>query len=171
MRFRTAALLAVALLLALTTPALAATASQPPHKVPLKSGGEAEIRAEPYGTGLRVRITVPSGVTITRTDHGGGSSSWGGPLEATNADYDLAYEAYDTWRDDRPQPKRRSIPIFAALLVGGLGALNLFKPRLGWYLSEGWKFRDAEPSDLALFLGQAVGFIAMVAGIIMLFAG
>lgn len=53
------------------------------------------------------------------------------------------------------------------LLIFGL--VNLIKPEWGWYLTEGWKFRDAEPSDLALFFGRASGLICTIVGLVLLF--
>ena len=42
-------------------------------------------------------------------------------------------------------------------------------PRAFWYLHTGWRFKDAEPSDLALGLNRTVGIILGIVGIIFLF--
>ncbi|MFZ5828199.1 MAG: DUF6199 family natural product biosynthesis protein [Bacillota bacterium] len=49
------------------------------------------------------------------------------------------------------------------------GALNFFAPRTMWYISEGWKFKDAEPSDGYLLFGQVLGVILFLVGLIGLF--
>lgn len=40
-----------------------------------------------------------------------------------------------------------------------------------WYMSNGWKFKDAEPSDAALFMGRLGGIIGTILGLIVLFGG
>ncbi|MBI4498433.1 MAG: hypothetical protein HY689_11095 [Chloroflexi bacterium] len=57
------------------------------------------------------------------------------------------------------------MPKIFALIFIALGLLYLFNPRLGWYLSEGWKFRNAEPSDAALVVGRVAGAVAMLVGL------
>lgn len=58
------------------------------------------------------------------------------------------------------------MPWFFALILILLGLLNLLKPEVSWYLSDGWKFKDAEPSDLALGLARVVGVIMIIVGLI-----
>ncbi len=54
---------------------------------------------------------------------------------------------------------------FLGILLIVLGAVNTFAPHAGWYLSYGWRFKDAEPSDLALSVGRVGGIIGIVIGI------
>lgn len=49
-----------------------------------------------------------------------------------------------------------------------LGIIGYAVPRVSRWLSHGRKFRDSEPSDLWLALNQVFGFIAILAGVIML---
>lgn len=53
------------------------------------------------------------------------------------------------------------MPFFVRLIFIALGLVGVINPRLAWYLSDGWKFRDAEPSDTALFMAR-LGGIAML---------
>ena len=55
------------------------------------------------------------------------------------------------------------------LLLILLGVVNAAFPRAMWYLSYGWRFKNAEPSDTALFVGRAGGAVVAVAGVICLF--
>lgn len=55
------------------------------------------------------------------------------------------------------------------LAVIGLGVAEAWHPRFFWYLSDGRKFRNAEPSDLALGLGRLGGVITIVIGLVILF--
>lgn len=49
-----------------------------------------------------------------------------------------------------------------------LGILNLLAPYVGWYMSIGWKLRDAEPSDLALAMNRISGVFMIIVGIFLL---
>lgn len=55
-------------------------------------------------------------------------------------------------------------------LVGMLmlivGIINVLFPRAMWWLKDGWKFRDAEPSDLALTLGRVSGAVLTIAAFV-----
>ncbi|HIR50701.1 MAG TPA: hypothetical protein IAA53_05370 [Candidatus Avoscillospira avicola] len=55
------------------------------------------------------------------------------------------------------------------LLLILLGVVNAAFPRAMWYLSYGWRFKNAEPSDAALLVGRAGGAVVAVAGVICLF--
>lgn len=55
---------------------------------------------------------------------------------------------------------------FIAFLMVLLGALNFVNPRLGWYLSDGWRFRDAEPSDAVLVMNRVLGGIFILVGLV-----
>ncbi|WP_454189863.1 DUF6199 family natural product biosynthesis protein [Paenibacillus sp. Marseille-Q7038] len=50
------------------------------------------------------------------------------------------------------------------IIVGLIAAIS---PYSAWYLSVGWKFKDAEPSDLALGVERIVGIVLVIAGFIM----
>ncbi|MFF2481048.1 DUF6199 family natural product biosynthesis protein [Paenibacillus sp. NPDC058071] len=49
-----------------------------------------------------------------------------------------------------------------------LGIVAVLSPNTAWYLSIGWKFKDAEPSDAALFMHRVGGIIGVVFGLILL---
>lgn len=51
------------------------------------------------------------------------------------------------------------------LIVGGVHALF---PRFCWFLSIGWKLRDAEPSDLYLGVSRFLGSLAGIGGLVVL---
>ena len=50
-----------------------------------------------------------------------------------------------------------------------LGLFHLISPHTAWYLSHGWRFKDAEPSDLALALNRMGGGIALLIGLLLVF--
>ncbi|MFC4812922.1 hypothetical protein [Paenibacillus sp. GCM10023250] len=49
-----------------------------------------------------------------------------------------------------------------------LGLFNALFPYPAWYLSIGWRIKDAEPTEAALFTNRAVGVIAAIVGLIVL---
>ena len=64
-------------------------------------------------------------------------------------------------------PKKASARnIFVGILLMGLGTFYLVSPRTGWYLSYGWRFKNAEPSDAALIFGRISGAVVLVIGIV-----
>lgn len=59
--------------------------------------------------------------------------------------------------------------IFVGLFAIVIGLINAISPETGWYLSHGWKYKDAEPSDAALTTGRISGIAAIIIGIICFF--
>lgn len=53
----------------------------------------------------------------------------------------------------------------AALVFVGLGLLSALFPRVIFFFEEGWKFRDAEPSDTFLLVTRIIGVITVIAGL------
>lgn len=57
---------------------------------------------------------------------------------------------------------------FAILIIG---LFNLFAPRAAWFVSIGWKIRDAEPSDTSLIVYRIGGGVACIIAIFLFIAG
>jgi len=51
-----------------------------------------------------------------------------------------------------------------ALIFIILGIIGTFFPKVSWYISEGWKFKDAEPSTAALIITRVGGVISIMIG-------
>ncbi|QHW34007.1 hypothetical protein GZH47_26590 [Paenibacillus rhizovicinus] len=51
-----------------------------------------------------------------------------------------------------------------------LGIFNAAFPYPAWYMSIGWRIKDAEPTEAALFMNRAVGVIAALVGLIIMFS-
>ncbi|WP_219837592.1 hypothetical protein [Paenibacillus sp. R14(2021)] len=49
-----------------------------------------------------------------------------------------------------------------------LGLFNALFPYPAWYLSVGWRIKDAEPTEAALFTNRAVGVIAAIVGLVIM---
>lgn len=63
------------------------------------------------------------------------------------------------------------MPRWIAFLLMLFGALDFFFPHMMWYLTEGWKFRDAEPSDAYLLFGRVIGVVLFLVGLVMFING
>jgi hypothetical protein len=48
--------------------------------------------------------------------------------------------------------------------------ISIFAPYVGWWMSVGWKLRDAEPSDMALVMYRVGGVIGTIVVILMMFS-
>jgi len=55
--------------------------------------------------------------------------------------------------------------LFGLILIV-FGLISAVSPQSAWYMSIGWKFRDAEPSDAALAMHRITGVIGVIMGII-----
>jgi hypothetical protein len=54
------------------------------------------------------------------------------------------------------------VPIF--FIVSGI--CSLFWPRMMWFLAEGWKFKDAQPSGCYLVATRVGGLLILTVGIV-----
>ena len=116
----------------------------------------------------KVTITYPNGAEYWwRYEQNGGSGGWNGDYDTdryadgwtlVNA---LSYKAH--------QETDGSGNGFLGLLLMALGLFHLISPHTTWYLSHGWRFKDAEPSDLALALNRMGGGIALLIGLLLVF--
>jgi hypothetical protein len=57
---------------------------------------------------------------------------------------------------------------FVGFVLIVLGVITVASPYAAWYLSIGWKFKDAEPSEAALFMHRLGGVIATIVGLVLL---
>ena len=71
---------------------------------------------------------------------------------------------------EKEAPKQRSdksfVPFFLFLIAG---LFNLIAPEASWYLGHGWRYKNAEPSDLALIVTRITGGIAIAAAFLWIF--
>ena len=118
--------------------------------------------------GDSIRIDYPNGVYFVRT---GSATAGYGPLDQpfSTAGYlseDTLFKALeggDTeggWRPGSYAP--------LAVLLLPLGIFSLAKPERAWYVSWGWRYKNAEPSDGALLAQQLEGVVLVVIGIVVI---
>ena len=111
-------------------------------------------------------ITYPGGARYYWTQNGGsGSGGWTddyAPDRYTDGDTLLAVLETNA-------PKEYSGHPFLGLLLIALGIWHALDPHSAWYTNSGWRYRDAEPSDLALVVARVSGVVAILFGIIAMF--
>lgn len=127
-------------------------------------------------SGNSVDFTYPDGnvysAGISVASNGIGGMSAG----AISADYDYSsgytdpLTLYRALTSPRETERASDTNPLVALLLCGVGIFNLAAPKASWYLSYGWRFKDAEPSDAYMALARIGGGIAIVIGVIMLIA-
>ena len=130
-------------------------------------------------SGSSVSFTYPDGNVYSAGIQSANSSGAGGlSAGSVSADYDyssgytdplsLCY-ALASPREPKGAASSGANPLLALLLCC-VGIFNLAAPKASWYLSYGWRFKDAEPSDAYMALARIGGGIAVVIGVIMLIA-
>lgn len=67
------------------------------------------------------------------------------------------------------EPVRSDRHTLFAVICIAIGLFNFFCPYAAWYLTRGWQFKGAEPSDIALIIAKLSGVIAAVIGIVFFF--
>ena len=119
-------------------------------------------------SGDSITIEYPNGSTYWWQQNGAmGHGGW-------SNDYDPAKYPSDggTLIDvlEKEAPRQRSdksfVPFFLFLFAG---LFNLFAPETSWYLGHGWRYKNAEPSDLTLIVTRITGGIAIAAAFLWIF--
>lgn len=120
---------------------------------------------EDYG----VRITYPDGSTYWWNKSGSvGSGGWSDDyVEGRYISGDILCELIAS-KAARPRDPANPAKVVFALLAIAIGAFSAASPRTAWYWSYGWRYKDAEPSDLALSAERVGGVIAIVVGVFLL---
>lgn len=117
-------------------------------------------------SGSKVTILYPNGAEYfwnygDTFGYGGWSDDYD-PARYAGGDALLGVIAYQA-------PRASGGYVGFGLLLAAVGLFDLLAPHVSWYLAYGWRFKDAEPSDVALVLGRIGGGIALLAGIWMMF--
>lgn len=122
-------------------------------------------------SGEQVTLTYPDGSTYwwEFKEANGAGAGWGGWSE----DYGpgLYVDGHDLARlllEERSNPDCGS-HILAALVLLAVGIFNMVAPHLAWELSWGWRYKNAEPSVMALVANRLSGVACIVIGVILFF--
>lgn len=119
-----------------------------------------------------LKITYPDGTRFTYTKSGSGLTSLDFDPEAKGYPdgITMAWGLESAIDEMRPARNSGGGSALLGLLLLAIGAVGTFAPRAAWYLSYGWRFRDAEPSDAALAVQVCGGVVALLAGGVCLLA-
>ena len=134
------------------------------------SDGTHTYRYEGRGNGSSYSYTIyyPNGSSYYWTwsgniGHGGWSDDYDENLYTEGR---ILMNVLETQMPEESEPKNIILIIFL-LIVGGFNAVA---PQTSWYLSEGWKYKNLEPSETALDMTRIVGVIAIVIAVFMMIA-
>ncbi|MGN0978156.1 MAG: DUF6199 family natural product biosynthesis protein [Faecousia sp.] len=119
----------------------------------------------------RVTITYPDGGTYAWEKDGG--VGYG----SVSADYDGSrYVSGSVLAEVLAEVPLRDTGTDIGMVIGGLACLviglwSALFPQTVQYLRHGWRYRDAEPSDMALTVTRLGGILASILGAIVFLAG
>lgn len=120
------------------------------------------------GSGTKFNVIYPNGSSyFWNQSENFGSGGWSDDYDETR--YVSGETLWNVLELDRTGAQKNSGYWFVGLLLVGFGILEAAYPQVSWYLSHGWKYKNAEPSDLALGLGRVGGIIMIIAGVICFF--
>ncbi|WP_069650123.1 DUF6199 family natural product biosynthesis protein [Caloranaerobacter ferrireducens] len=139
--------------------------------IKLPSGEIVKISREEHKTGYRYDIVFSDGNTYFYEVYGNLSTGGGSP-NLTGEQMIHAQEAIKLYEQKYGLPKsekNESSRNLLGLLFIALGIIGILSPKISWYLSIGWKLKEAEPSKIALVINRILGVILFVVGIITLF--
>ena len=122
-------------------------------------------------SGYSIKITYPDGSTYWWNTHNSGNLVTGGGGWSDDYDekrYVDGRTLCDVLEEDVPKEKNPK-NIFLILLLFVVGIFNTVTPHTAWYLEYGWRYKNVEPSDLALGLNRFGGVVALIAAVIMIF--
>lgn len=125
-----------------------------------------QYEIEDSGSRRSVTIAYPDGATYycTYSENGsvGGWSNDYAPDRYTDGDTLLAILEMNASREYSGRP-------LLGLVLIALGLWYTLSPRSAWYLSWGWRYKDAEPSDAALVVSRISGVLVILFGIFAIF--
>ena len=120
-----------------------------------------------------VKITYPDGSTYY-WDQGDSNGAVSVGQGGWSEDYDPErYVSGETLRSvlvaGAPAHREPKNVLLIVVLLA-VGIFNVAAPRAAWYLSKGWQFKDAEPSDLALTVSRGSGVVALIVAAVLIFS-
>ena len=112
-----------------------------------------------------VNITFPDGSTYYETRLGG-PAVYGWSDDDVEGRYMSGDALCDLIASKAPADGSATLEkVFFALVLVGVGAFCIVKPHAAWHLSHGWKYKNAQPTDIALGIQRVSGVIAILAGV------
>ena len=117
-------------------------------------------------SGHKIDITFPDGSTYWwKTQGNSGYGGWSDDYDETRY---ISGDILCNVLEEKIPKQYSAKSIFIILAFSVIGIFNIVSPRTAWYLSYGWRYKNAEPSDIALVLCRCSGIFAFVLAIIMM---
>lgn len=115
----------------------------------------------------KVDITYPDGSTYWRQQQG--SSGHGGWSDNYDENRYIAGDVLCDVLEEKAPKESNPDNFFIAIFLSGIGIFNIISPYTAWYLQYGWRYKDAEPSDVALTMNRILGGVAIIMAVIIFF--
>lgn len=114
-----------------------------------------------------VTITYPSGAVYHSQKNGNFTTgSWSDNYDESR--YESGSTLVRMLSKEMPG-KDRGANIGGFLILLACGLWSAIAPRSVWYLSYGWRFADAEPSDAVLIVNRVCGVLLLILAVVILF--
>lgn len=125
-------------------------------------------------SGYRIQITFPDDFEVVwqgSKDAQGTTSGFGSWSGTYNADYYAKAEQMSSVLSIQihaPSSGEQGQTYWlAALLLLAVGIFYIAAPRAAWQLWYGWRYKDAEPTEIALRVNVGLGMAAALAGLVL----
>ena len=113
-------------------------------------------------------ITYPDGRYFTWTYNEHGATGTGNRLENGNVSNRVLVSIAEEAAPRKASGKSHAT-VLATVIVALFGVIAAVFPKASWYLSYGWRFKNAEPSEAALILARVSGILVAVVSVFLLF--
>lgn len=132
--------------------------------------GDDVYRFTVTGSGTSVMMIYPNGETYTLHYETGGTGAGYGSSSSgwTQGAYLDPWALSAALSDAQTARDRQGNPLIGFFVIV-LGIFGLAVPKTAWYLSYGWRYKDAEPSDAALVAERVSGGVLVFIGLLLCF--
>ena len=133
------------------------------------------LRVTP-GQSAQLKLTYPDGSWSTRSGRGGSYGISVTGMDSPDFQRDRYLSCDALWHALRVDEQIEGNSGGAGYMLLGVvlvlaGVFQFVCPEVMWKLNYGWRFKNAEPSDLALKMGMLCGALTVVFGIVLFFCG
>ena len=118
-------------------------------------------------SGTNIEITYPDASTYWETQNekrGAGYMGWSDDYDENR--YVEGEVLVDAIRKGNPKKPNTGNIVLMIVLVA-IGLWNVISPYSSWYVSYGWRYKNAEPSDVALTIMRISGVILIIVTLVM----
>ncbi|WP_078059959.1 DUF6199 family natural product biosynthesis protein [Gracilibacillus timonensis] len=133
------------------------------------SGETVQVILTKLSDGYKYEVEFENGHSNSE-DHteGGGPGFWSHSL--SEEEIHLAGETVNRYEKIHGDPSEGASINLAGIILIIVGVIGAIFPYVMWYLEIGWKLKEAEPSDLAIWMNRAGGIIVVIVGVFVLFS-